>query len=191
MPVSLVSVYTNHVMRDREPESAPSKRRPCEVCGLALGSTHGNRRYHPGDCADAARKARHARNQAAYRARRHAPVEPLVPDDFRAGRVTVKGVVVPGDRAAAIRAATLKPLLASLEFHEALKTVPYTDVMDSEELGRLRYYVDDVLALIDTIDEVIRVPDIDTDAIDPSEGLHIVKRLWLKQTRPGRMQARR
>lgn len=184
-------MYTNHVTSDRDPDSAPTGRRPCEVCGLALGTTHGNRRYHPGDCADAARKARHARNQAAYRSRRNPSIEPLVPDDFRAGRVTVKGQVVPGDRAAAIRAATLKPLLASLEFHEALKSVPYADVLDSEELGRLRYYVDDVLALIDTIDEVIRVPDIDTDAIDPSEGLHVVKRLWLNQTRPGRMQARR
>lgn len=178
-------MYTNHVMSDQELGSRRSARRPCEVCGLALGATHGNRRYHPGDCADAARKSRHARNQAAYRARRNPSVEPLVPDDFRAGRVTVRGVVVPGDRAAAIRAATLKPLLASLEFHEALKTVPYSDVMNSEELGRLRYYVDDVLVLIDTIDEVIRVPDIDTDAVDPSEGLHIVKRLWLKQKRPG------
>ena len=178
-------MYTNHVTSDRDHASGPTGRRPCEACGLALGTTHGNRRYHPGDCADAVRKARHARNQAAYRARRNPPVEPLVPDNFRAGRVTVKGVVVPGDRAAAIRAATLKPLLASLEFHEALKTVPYIDVVNSEELGRLRYYVDDVLALIDTIDEVIRVPDIDTDAVDPSEGLHIVKRLWLKQPRPG------
>lgn len=152
---------------------------------MALGTTHGNRRYHPGDCADAARRARHARNQAAYRARRNPPVEPLVPDDFRAGRVTVKGVVVPGDRAAAIRAATIKPLLASLAFHEALKNVPWTDLMNSEELGRLRYYVDDVLVLIDTIDEVIRVPDIDTDTFDPSDGLNIVKRLSLKQKRSG------
>lgn len=161
------------------------------MCGLALGATHGNRRYHPGDCAEAARKTRHARNQAAYRARRNPTTEPLVPADFRAGRVTIKGQVVPGDRAAAIRAAVVKPLLASLAFHNALKTIPFTDVLNSEELGRLRYYVDDVLSLIDAIDEVIRVPDLDTDAFDPSDGLTVVKRLHLKQKRPGAPMRRR
>ena len=174
-------------MGDRDRESAPTGRRPCEACGLALGTTHGNRRYHPGDCADAARKARHARNQAAYRARRNPPVEPLVPNDFRAGRVTVKGQVVPGDRAAAIRAAALKPLLASNAFHEALKDVHWSDVLNSQELGRLRSYVDDVLSLIEVIDEVIRVPDLTTDKFRPGENMEdrIVKRLERKQKRAG------
>ncbi|NPC41134.1 hypothetical protein [Nocardioides sp. zg-1230] len=154
---------------------------------MALGETHGNRRYHPGDCADAVRKARHARNQAAYRARHNPPVESLVPADFRAGRVTVKGQVVPGDRAAAIRAAALKPLLASHAFHEALKDVHWSDVLNSQELGRLRSYVDDVLSLIEVIDEVIRVPDLSTDMFRPGENMEdgIVKRLERKQKRAG------
>lgn len=154
---------------------------------MALGETHGNRRYHPGDCADAVRKASHARNQAAYRARHNPPVEPLVPADFRAGRVTVKGQVVPGDRAAAIRAAALKPLLASHAFHESLKDVHWSDVLNSQELGRLRSYVDDVLSLIEVIDEVIRVPDLSTDKFRPGENMEdgIVKRLERKQKRAG------
>lgn len=161
------------------------------MCGLALGAAHGNRRYHPGDCAESVRKARHARNQAAYRARLNPPRDPLVPEDFRAGRVTVKGQVVPGADATAIRAAVVKPLLASLAFHEALKTVPYTDVLNSEQLLRLRSYVDEVLSLIDAIDEVIRVPEVDTDAVDPSDGLAVVKRLHLNRKRPGAPARRR
>lgn len=162
------------------------------MCGLALGAVHGNRRYHPGECAENARKARHARNQAIYRARRNPSPGPVVPPDFRAGRVTVRGQVVPGDRAVAIRAAVTKPLLASLAFHEALKTVPYTDVLNSEQLLRLRSYVDDVLSLIDAIDDAIRVPDFDTsDLFNPSDGLTVVKRLHVNKKRPGAPVRRR
>lgn len=181
------------MVSDPKPDPIESGRRPCEVCGLALGATHGNRRYHPGECAEKARKARHARNQSAYRARRNPPpTGPVVPPDFRAGRVTVKGQVVPGAKAAAIRAAVVKPLLASLAFHEALKEVPYADVLNSEELGRLRYYVDDVLSLIDAIDDAIRVPDFDTsDLFNPADGLTVVRRLHVNKKRPGAPARRR
>lgn len=185
-------MYTDHVTRDFDADASPSSRRPCDVCGLALGAAHGNRRYHPGDCAEEARKARHARNQAAYRARRNPSPGPMVPADFRAGRVTVKGQVLPGAKATAIRAAVVKPLLASLAFHEALKEVPYADVLNSEELGRLRYYVDDVLSLIDVIDDAIRVPDFDTsDLFNPSDGLTVVRRLHVNKKRPGAPVRRR
>lgn len=93
--------------------------------------------------------------------------------------------VVPGSTAAAISAATLPVLLASLAFHDALKTVPYTDVMQNEQLGRLRYYVDDVMTLIEVLNEAIPAPDIDSDLIDARSGLDIVKTLHLNKRRPG------
>lgn len=170
-------------------ERAVEARRPCEWCGHALGDGHGNRRYHAGDCSAAARKHRHRRNQAAYRDRLASPTDlPRVPADFTAGRITVRSIVMPGDDSAAIRAAALPVMLSGLAFHQALKTVPFTDVLDSAALNRLRGFVDDALTLVEAINELIPVPAVESDGVDPCDGLYIVKRLHIGETRPGRQR---
>lgn len=170
-------------------ESSAQARRACQWCGLSLDGGHGNRRYHPGDCSTAARKARQRANQAAYRQRLNPSTDLAVPPDFRVGRVTVRSVVMPGEDTAALRAAALPVMRSALAFHDALKTVPFSDVLNSQELGRLRSFVDDTLTLIETLNDRLPVADVDSDLYDASDGLEIVKRLWRGQSRPGRRQA--
>lgn len=168
-------------------ENASPDRRACQWCGRALDGGHGNRRYHPGDCADAAQRARHRNNQAAYRRRLNPATGPSVPPDFRVGRVTVRSVVLPGEEAAALRAAALPVMSAALAFHEALKTVPYSDLLDREELARLRFFVDDTLTLVETLNDTLPVAEVVSDLYDPNDGLDsIVKRLWISKPRPAR-----
>lgn len=112
-------------------------------------------------------------------------------EDFTAGRVTVRSIVMPGQDSAAIRAAALPVMAAGLAFHQALKTVPYTDVLASPELQRLRSFVDDALTLVEAINDLIPVPAIESSEVDPSDGLHIVKRLHVGRTRPGRQRSKR
>lgn len=182
----LVSLYTDHVI-----ETSLEGRRACRWCGQSLDGGHGNRRYHPGDCSTAARRARQKNNQAAYRWRRNSSVDVTVPPDFRVGRVTVRSVVMPGEDTAALRAAALPVMRSALAFHDALKTVPFSDVLNSQELGRLRSFVDDTLTLIETLNDRLPVADVDSDLYDASDGLEIVKRLWRGQSRPARRQAAR
>lgn len=178
-------------MSDQNPRSGRTGRNPCEVCGYALGNSHGNRRYHPGVCAETARKARQRHNQAAYRARLSGAQQPQVPDDFTSGRVTVKGRILPGEASAAIRTAAMPPLMAALAFHDALREVPYSDVLNNEQLNRLRGFVDDVLTLVEVINDKIPVADIDSERVHASSGLEIVRTLHLNQPRPGAPKRRR
>lgn len=181
-------ISTAHVSAIREP--AADVRRPCEWCGHALADGHGNRRYHAGPCAEEARKDRHRRNQAAYRGRLASPPElPEVPEDFKAGRVTVRGIVMPGADSAALRAAALPVMLSGLAFHQALKTVPFEDVLNNAQLNRLRGFVDDALALVEALNELIPVAAVESDEFDPSDGLNIIKRLHVGKTRPARQRA--
>lgn len=116
---------------------------------------------------------------------------PAVPRDFSAGRITVRSIVMPGSDSAAIRAAALSVMVSGLAFHQALKSVPFTDVLASAELSRLRYFVDDALALVEAVNECIPVAEVQTDEVDPTDGLHIVKRLHVGRTRAGRQRATR
>ncbi len=167
-------------------EKAPPNRRACQWCGHALDGGHGNRRYHSGACSEAARRARHRSNQAAYRRRLNPATGPSVPPDFQAGRVTVRSIVLPGEQSAMLRAAALPVMHAALAFHEALTTVPYSDVLSNQELARLRFFIDDTLALIEALNHTLPTAEVTSDLYDASDGLGIVKRLWLKESRSGR-----
>lgn len=172
-------------------DSSRTARRACLWCGQSLDGGHGNRRYHPGECSTAARKARQRRNQAAYRQRQTPSDAVTVPPDFRVGRVTVRSIVLPGEVSAALLSAARPVMMSALEFHDALKTVPYSDVLNSQELQRLRGFVDDVLALVETVNDTVPIANIDSDIYHASDGLEIVKRLWRGQPRPGRRPATR
>ena len=76
---------------------------------------------------------------------------------------------------------------AALAFHEALKTVTYSDLLDREELARLRFFVDDTLTLVETLNDTLPVAEVVSDLYDPNDGLDsIVKRLWISKPRPAR-----
>lgn len=101
--------------------------------------------------------------------------------------MTVRSTVMPGERSAALRAAALPVMSAALAFHEALKGVPYSDVLDNQELARLRFFIDDTLTLVETLNDALPVAEVDSDHFQPSDGLdHIVKRLWRGDPRPAR-----
>lgn len=101
---------------------------------------------------------------------------------------------MPGADSAALRAAALPVMVSALAFHHALKEVPYEDVVASEELNRLRGFVDEALKLVEAINDIIPVADIRSEQVDPSEGLNImkrvaiVKRLHVGTTRPSRQR---
>lgn len=112
-----------------------------------------------------------------------------MPPDFQAGRVTVRSIVLPGEQSAMLRAAALPVMHAALAFHEALTTVPYSDVLSNQELARLRFFIDDTLALIEALNHTLPTAEVTSDLYDASDGLGIVKRLWLKESRSERRQA--
>lgn len=155
-----------------------NRRRACQHCGEALTPAERNRRYHV-RCAEAARQARQRANSARYRARQ--VLEPEVPEDFKAGRVRLPGVVLPGADSMAIRAVAARVSVSARTYHASLRRFRVEEVVTSPQFLALRGFTDDVLQLCEVLDDVLPIPQVRTDTFDAAEGTdHLIRRLTVK-----------